>query len=149
MSTGTLVFIVEQNLIKILSVIYIITRSTTEFVKNLSTKISFLFVKCSQKFMPSVLWRCWLGGRKGTGLKKLSGGMLAWSSGWNADLHMAQQMPLPLTISCSSKSRLVLPFLVLPFWYLFTRVVPNKFQKSGKTTVCVCVCMCVCSQKLL
>jgi len=28
--------------------------------------------------------------------------------GQGADLHMAQQMPLPLTISCSSKSRLVL-----------------------------------------
>jgi len=42
--------------------------------------------------------------------KKLSGVMLAWlclSQG--ADLHMAQLMPLPLTVSCSSKSRLVLP----------------------------------------
>jgi len=48
-------------------------------------------------------------------------------------------MPLPLTISCSSKSRLVLPSWFLPFWYLFTRVVPDKFQKSSKTTVCVCV----------
>jgi len=28
--------------------------------------------------------------------------------GRGADLHMAQLMPLPLTISCSSKSRLVL-----------------------------------------
>jgi len=28
--------------------------------------------------------------------------------GHGADLHMAQLMPLPLTISCSSKSRLVL-----------------------------------------
>ena len=36
---------------------------------------------------------------------------------------MAQQMPLPLTISCSSKSRLVLPTWFLPFWYLLTRVV--------------------------
>jgi len=26
-----------------------------------------------------------------------------------ADLHMAQLIPLPLTISCSSKSRLILP----------------------------------------
>jgi len=26
-----------------------------------------------------------------------------------ADLHITQLMPLPLTISCSSKSRLVLP----------------------------------------
>jgi len=30
--------------------------------------------------------------------------------GQGADLHMAQLMPLPLTISCCSKSRLVLPF---------------------------------------
>jgi len=32
-----------------------------------------------------------------------------------ADLHMAQLMPLPLTISCSSKSR-----LVLPEWFCFS-----------------------------
>ena len=48
-------------------------------------------------------------------------------------------MPLPLTLSCSSKSRLVLTFLVLPFWYLLTRVVPDIFQKRGITVVCVCV----------
>jgi len=54
-------------------------------------------------------------------------------------LHIAQQMPLPLTISCSSKSRLVLrTCLVLPFWYLLTRVVQDIFQKSSKTVVCVC-----------
>jgi len=29
---------------------------------------------------------------------------------------------------------------LLPFWYLLTRVVPDKFQKSSKTIVCVCVC---------
>jgi len=58
-------------------------------------------------------------------------------------LHITQQMPLPLTISCSSKSRLVLPFLVLPFWYLLTRVVPDKFHKSSKTIVCVCVTRCM------
>jgi len=54
---------------------------------------------------------------------------------------MPQQVPLPLTISCSSKSRLVIPSSFLPFWYLLTRVVPDKFQKSSKTTVCVCVCV--------
>ena len=53
-------------------------------------------------------------------------------------MHIAQQMPLPLTISCSSKSRLVLTFLVLPFWYLLTRVGPDIFQKSSKMVVCVC-----------
>jgi len=39
----------------------------------------------------------------------------------NADLHMAQLIPLPLTVSCFSKSR-----LVIPFWYRLTRVVPEK-----------------------
>jgi len=41
--------------------------------------------------------------------------------GRGADLHMAQLMPLPLTISCSSKSR-----LVLPFWYWLTWIVRTK-----------------------
>jgi len=40
--------------------------------------------------------------------KKLSGAVPAWLSVAYADLHIAQLMPLPLTISCSSKSRLVL-----------------------------------------
>jgi len=30
--------------------------------------------------------------------------------GQGADFHMAHLMPLPLTISCSSKSRLVVPY---------------------------------------
>jgi len=42
-------------------------------------------------------------------------------------LHIAQQMPLPLTISCSSKSR-----LVLPFWYLLTRAVPDISRRAVK-----------------
>ena len=46
----------------------------------------------------------------------------------DADLHMAQLMPLPLTVSCCSKSR-----LVLPFWYRPTRVVLDK----GPLNVCV------------
>ena len=33
----------------------------------------------------------------------------------------------------------VLTFLVLPFWYLLTRVIPDKFQKSSKMGVCVYV----------
>ena len=52
-----------------------------------------------------------------------------------ADLHTAQLMPLPLTVSCFSKIR-----LVLPFWYRPTRVVLEKGPLDG----CVCVCVCVC-----
>jgi len=32
---------------------------------------------------------------------------------------------------------LVLTFLVLPFWYLLTRVDPDIFQTSSKTVVCI------------
>jgi len=51
------------------------------------------------------------GGRKGIWtVKKLSGGMLVWLClDQGADLHMAHMMPLPLTNSCSSKSRFYLP----------------------------------------
>jgi len=54
--------------------------------------------------------------------------------GQGADLHMAQLMPLPLTISCSSKSRLVIPFLCR-----LTLVVPDKIQEGRKTVVCVTI----------
>jgi len=57
--------------------------------------------------------------------KKLSGAMLAWLPVWGEvrGLHMAQLMPLPLTISCSSKSR-----LVLLSWYL---PVPSQNKLGG------------------
>jgi len=43
-----------------------------------------------------------------------------------ADLHMAQLMPLPLTVSCLVKSR-----LVLPFWYRLTWVVLERGPLNG------------------
>ena len=90
------------------------------------------------QLLPSVLWHCWLGGRKGIrSVKKLSGGVLAWLSVWSeqgADMHMAQLMPLPVTVSWFSKIQ-----LVLHFWYQLTRVVLDKGPLNG----CVCVCVCV------
>jgi len=65
--------------------------------------------------MPSVLWRCWLGGRKGIQpVEKLSGGGagIVICLEWGADLHMAQLMPLPLTVSCFSKIQIGFTFLV-------------------------------------
>jgi len=45
--------------------------------------------------------------------KKLSSGVLAWLSVWNEVLtHMAQLMPLPVTVSCSSKIQTGFTFLV-------------------------------------
>ena len=84
--------------------------------------------------MPSVLWRCWLGGRKGIRHVKNSGGVLAWLSVWSE----LQTCIWPSRCHChllslaSAKSR-----LVLPFCYRLTRVVPEKGPLNG----CVCVCL--------
>ena len=53
-----------------------------------------------------------------------------------ADLHMAQLMPLPLTVSCSNKIQIGFSFLVLAY-------LGSPGQRAIKL-VCVCVCMCVC-----
>jgi len=45
-----------------------------------------------------------------------------------ADMHIAQLMPLPLTISCCSKSR-----LVLPEWFCFSGAdLPRLSWKKGR-----------------
>jgi len=85
--------------------------------------------------LPSVLWCCWLGGRKGIRpVKKLEW----WGAGVvnclerGADLHMAQLMPLPLTVSCFSKIQIGFAFLV-----------PAHLGSPGQRAVkqvCVCVC---------
>jgi len=62
--------------------------------------------------LPSVLWRCWLGSRKGIQPVKNSGGVLAWLSEWSAHFHMAKLMPLPLTVACFSKIQIGFAFLV-------------------------------------
>ena len=55
-------------------------------------------------------------------------GMVIWLE-WDADLHMSQLMPLPLTVSCFSKIQIGFTFLVLAH-----RVVPEKGPLNG----CVC-----------
>ena len=50
-----------------------------------------------------------------------------------ADLHMAQLMPLPLTVSCFSKIQIVFTFLV--------RAHPDGPGQRAVKRVCVCVCV--------
>ena len=50
-----------------------------------------------------------------------------------ADLHMAQLMPLPLTVSCFSKIQIGFTFLVLAH-------LGSPRQRAVKR-VCVCVCV--------
>ena len=94
----------------------------------LSNSVFFFFLA-----VPSVLWRCWLGGRKGIrSVKKLSSGVLAWLSVWSD----VQTCIWPSWCHCHSLSLAsVKSRLVLPFWYRLNRVVPDKWPLNG----CVCV----------
>ena len=97
----------------------------------------FISVLCHFDCLPSVLWRCWLDSRNGIWpLKKLEW----WGAGMviclerGADLHVAQLMPLPLTVSCFSKIQVGFTFLV-----------PAHSGSPGQRAVkwaCVCVCVC-------
>ena len=51
-----------------------------------------------------------------------------------ADLHMAQLMPLPLTVSCFSKIQIGFTFLVPAH--------PVSPGQRAVKRVCVCVCVC-------
>ena len=57
-----------------------------------------------------------------------------------ADLHMAQLMPLPPTVSCFSKIQIGFTFLV-----------PAHLGSPGKMCVCVCACVraCVCARSIV
>ena len=55
--------------------------------------------------------------------------------GRGADLHMAQLMPLPLTVSCFSKIQIGFTFLVPAH--------PGSPGKRAVIQVCVCVSVCV------
>jgi len=92
--------------------------------------------------LPSMLWRCWLGGWKGIRpVKKLSGRMLAWL----CVLIMVQICIWPNWCHCHSLS--LAP--VNPDWFYFpgfTFLVPahlgspRQIQVGRKTVVCACMC---------
>ena len=84
--------------------------------------------------LPSVLLRCWLGGRKGIRPVKTEWWVLAWLSVWSE----VQTCIWPSLCHCHSLSPAsVKSRLVLPFWYWLTRVVPEK----GPLNECMYVCM--------
>jgi len=100
-----------------------------------------IMVRCSEKALCLHCWclQCfdavgWAAGRH-PACTKLSGGVLAWLSVWKrvVNLHMAQLMPLPPTVSCFSKIQIGFTFLV-----------PAHQGSPRKRDVkWVCACMCV------
>ena len=96
--------------------------------------------------LPSVLWRCWLGSRKG--IRPVKNWVVGCWRGicleLGADLHAAQLMPLPLTISCFIKIQTGFTFLV-----------PAHLGSPGQRAVkwvcvlhCYSVGLCVCWSQL-
>ena len=94
--------------------------------------------------VPSVLWRCWLGGRKGIRPVKTEWwgvGVAIYLSGARCRLAhgKVQTCTWPSWCHCHSLFlALIKSRLVLPFWYWLTRVVLDKGPWK-----CVCVCVCV------
>ena len=85
---------------------------------------------------PSLLWRCWLGGRKGIRPVKMSGEVFAWLSVWNE----VQTCIWPSWCHCHSLSLAsVKSRLVLPFSYRLTWVVSEKGPLNGRVCVIVTV----------
>ena len=97
-------------------------------------------------YMPSVPWRCWLGGRKGirpvkklewwgAGLKIFKNSFPVWSevvqtSTWPSWCHCH-----PLSLASAESP------IGFAFWYRLTHVVPEK-----RPITCVCVCVLFCLQ---
>ena len=74
-------------------------------------------------FLPSVLWRCWLGGRKG---------IKNWIVGcWHGYLSVAN------CSWCQCHSLSLAPVNPDWFWYQLTQVVPDKVQRAVNHCVCV------------
>ena len=83
--------------------------------------------------LPSVLWRCWLSGRKG--IRWVAGVVVCLER--DADLHMGQRMPLPLNVSCFSKIQIG-----------FTILVPAHLGSPRQRAVCVVVSVPLVTWKL-
>ena len=83
-----------------------------------------------------MFWHCWLGGRKGIRpVKKTQrwGADVVICLERDADLHTAQLMPLPLTVSCFSKIQIGFTFLIAAY--------PGSPWQRAVKRVCMCVCV--------
>ena len=85
-----------------------------------------------------VLRHCWFGGKKGSQPVKnwVVGVGVVIGLERGADLHMAQLMPQPLTVSCFSKIQIGFTFLVSADHPGSPRpVVPKHFRQRAKSNI--------------
>ena len=85
-----------------------------------------------------MFWHCCVGARKGIRPEWWGAGVVVCLERC-VDLHMAQLMPLPLTVSCFSKIQIGFTFLVPAHL--------GSCKQRAVKSVCVCV-VCVCDNTL-
>ena len=113
------------------------THTHTHTHTQSATSFFFSFSWLS-KILPSVLWRCWLGDRKGIPPVKTEW----WGAGVWSEVQTCIYCPADAIATHSLSLASVKSRLVLPFWYQLTLVVPEKGPLNG----CVCACVCVVEQ---
>jgi len=83
--------------------------------------------------LPSVLWHCWLGSRKGIRPVKNSGGVLAWLSVWNE----VQTCIWPSWCHCHSVSRF--SKIQIGFTFLVTADLVSPGKEAVKRVCVLCL----------
>jgi len=109
-----------------------------QFYSGLSSA-AFVFIQC---FFPSVLWRCWLGGRKGIRPVK------NWVFGcWHGYLSGVRCRLAYDAADATATHCLLISKIQIGFTFL----VPAHLGSPGKRAikrVCVCVCVCICQRRI-
>ena len=125
----------QQSIVMTMSVWVCLWLSVCEHIYGTTRPVVTNFLFMLPIAVPSVLWCCWLGGRKGIRpVKNKSGGVLVWLSVWSE----VQTCIWPSWCHCHSLSLAsVKSRLVLPFWYWLTWVVPEKRPLN----VCMYICV--------
>ena len=90
-----------------------------------SSSVTFM-----RRNVPPVLWRCWLGGRKG--IRPVKNWVVGCWRGYLSGASCRQRILLPLTVSCFSKIQIGFTFLV-----------PAHLGSPGKRPLNGCVYVCV------
>ena len=98
-------------------------------------QVTLLYYAESSQLLPSVLWCCWLGGRKSIWPVKTEGEVLSWLSVWS-EVQMiciwSSWCHCRPIIPCSSKIQ-----NSLPFWCRLTQVGLEKRPLNGCSVVVV------------
>jgi len=105
----------------------------TLYSLNVPSSLEYWIIHCNSSVafsaLPSVLWHCWLGNRKGSSLYKLSGEVLAWLSVWS-EMRM-----ICIWSNWCHRHPIISCFIIIQngllFWYRLSQTVLEKRLLNG------------------